>query len=78
VASQRDRKDSLALKHVSRILSLNVSEERMESGKAMVSRARQALSFSLQMIQECFHQGNIDLFEPQLVRGDSPYVSAES
>ena len=53
---QGTREDFLALKHVGRFLGLNISEERVQSGKPMVSRTRRRLSFLLQVIAECFDQ----------------------
>jgi hypothetical protein len=53
---QGNREDFLALKHVGRFLGLNISEERVQNGKPMVSRTRRRLSFLLQVIPECFDQ----------------------
>jgi len=35
-------------------------------------------SFSLQVVQECFDEGNVDLFEMQSFRSDSLHIAAES
>jgi len=50
----------------------------VQRSQPMIARARRRLSFRLQVIQKCFHQGNIDQFEPQLFRSDAPHVTAES
>jgi hypothetical protein len=54
VPPQGNREEFLALKHVGRFLGLNISEECVQRGKPMVSRARRRLSFRLKVIQECF------------------------
>jgi hypothetical protein len=68
----------LALKYVGRFLGLNISEKRVQSSEPMISSARRRFSFCLQVIQERFHQGNIDLFKPQFLWCDSPHITAES
>ncbi len=73
-----NREDFLALKHVGRFFGLNVSEECVQSGKPMVSCAGRRIPFGPQVIQECFHQRNVDLFEAEFFRRDSPHVAAES
>jgi hypothetical protein len=62
---------------VGRFFGLNVSEKRVQGSKQVISRAWRRFPLCLQVIQERFHQGNIDLFEPQFLRSDSPHITAE-
>ena len=75
---QRDREDLLTLEHTVRFFRLNISEERVQGGKAMVPRTGRGLPFFLQVIQEGFDQRNVDLFETQFFRSDSLEVATES
>jgi hypothetical protein len=55
--------DFLTLEHKVRFFGLNVSEECVQSGQAMVSRTGRRLPFCFQVVQESFHHGYVDLFE---------------
>ena len=63
VSPLRDREDFLTLMHVGWLFRLNISEECVQGRKPMVSCLGRRLSFSLQVIQECFHERNVDLFK---------------
>jgi hypothetical protein len=58
-----DREDFLALMHAGWFFRLNIPEECVQGRKPMVSCLGRRLSFSLQVIQECFYERNIDLFK---------------
>jgi hypothetical protein len=70
--------DFLALKQALWLFGLNISEECVQGRKAMVSCTGRRAPFSFQVIQECFHQRNVDLFEAQSFRRDSLDIAAES
>jgi hypothetical protein len=63
VSPPRDREDFLTLKHTGWLFRLKVSEECVQGRKPMIACLGPRLSFSLQVVQECFHERNIDLFE---------------
>jgi len=52
----RNREDFLALKHMGGFLSLDVSEECVQRGQSMVSRAGRGIPLCPQVVEECFHQ----------------------
>jgi hypothetical protein len=58
-----DREDFLTLMHAGWLFGLNISEECVQGRKPMVSCLGRRLSFLLQVIQECFHERNVDLFK---------------
>jgi hypothetical protein len=68
----------LALKHVGGLFGLDISKKCVDCRKPMVTCGHRALSFRLQAVQKSFHQRNIDMFKPQLLRGDSRNVTAVS
>jgi hypothetical protein len=73
-----NREDLLTLEHPAWVFRLNIAEEGVQGGQAMVPGTGRRLPFFLQVIQERFHRRHVDLFEAQVFRRDALHVAAES
>lgn len=73
-----NREDFLERKHVGGFLGLHISEEGMQSGQPMVSCLGRGVPACPQVIEECFHQSNIEMFKAEFFRWNSTHVPAES
>jgi hypothetical protein len=78
VSPKGNRQNLLALKHALGLFGLNVSEKAVQGSKAMVSRSGRRMPFLFQVVQERFHQGNVDLFKAQSLQGNSLDVAAKA